>query len=210
MSPEEVQTALNVSRETFQSLRQYVALLERWRGSINLVSPKSLENVWQRHILDCAQLYAHIPDDAETLTDIGSGAGLPGLILAILAREKATFQVTLIESNGKKCSFLTYVAAELKLNVKVIRERLEDARPPPADVITARALAPLTDLLNHAQRLKHGVMAQKNTVCLFLKGQDVEGELTKTTKYWKLNAQRFPSLSDPSGTILVIEDFHPC
>ncbi len=210
MLPKEVQAALNVSRETLRNLCRYVELLQKWQASINLVSAQSLEHVWQRHILDCAQLYAHIPAKTRTVVDMGSGAGLPGLILAILAREHAAFHTTLIDSNSKKCGFLRYAAAELALDVEVVRDRLGATSPPPADVITARALAPLTDLLDYAQRLKHDGMAKRKTTCLFLKGQDVECELTKTTKYWTLEYQQFPSLSDPSGVILVIEDFHPC
>ena len=207
---EEVQSLLNVSRETLQTLNHYVELLERWQTSIDLVSSQSLEHVWRRHILDCAQLYAHIPAAAQSVTDMGSGAGLPGLIVAILARPERALHTVLIESNGKKCGFLRFAAAELGLEVEVIRARLDVPTLPPADVVTARALAPLPDLLTYAQRFKHDGMAKRKTLCLFLKGQDVEGELTKTTKYWKLDVQRIPSLSDPSGTLLVIEDFNPC
>jgi len=210
MSPEEVQDILNVSRETFDVLQHYVRVLRTWQKSLNLVSAHSLAHVWRRHIVDCAQLYAHIPPDAHTLADMGSGAGLPGLILAILSRSRPNFHITLIESNSKKCGFLRYAAADLGLDVTILRARLQTARPAPVDVLTARALAPLNTLLFLAQPYRHSAQSRQTTRCLFLKGQDVEQELTATAKCWKLESTLFPSLSDPSGALLVIEDFHPC
>ncbi len=197
--PEEFAAVSGVSRETLARLKAYVALLAEWNTRHNLVSEKSLEDVWRRHIWDSAQLARYVPARAKTLIDLGSGAGFPGLVLAEMLRDQVS--VMLFESTGKKAEFLRAAAARLDLAVDVRNERIEAAPHRSADVVTARALAPLDKLLPYAQQF-----ASQNTVCLFLKGQSVASELTATRKTWKMKALQHPSLSDPSGVVLEIRE----
>lgn len=200
--PEDFAKASGVSRETLARLKLFVGLLEDWNARHNLVSARSLEDVWRRHMWDSAQLLAFVPDMARNLVDLGSGAGFPGIVLAELMRERAGFRTVLYESIAKKCAFLRGAAARLSLNVDVRNARIEAANHEPFDLITARACAPLEKLLGHAQHF-----AGPNSVCLFLKGQNIEAELTQAHKSWRMKALRHPSRSDPSGTILEVQEF---
>jgi 16S rRNA (guanine527-N7)-methyltransferase len=193
---------VGVSRETLARLEVYVSALAEWNGRFNLVSSRSLGDVWRRHVLDSAQLAQRIPPSARTLVDLGSGAGLPGLVLAALRPNDLC--VTLIDATAKKCRFLQAVAAEMQLSVEVRNERIEEAKRSAFDVITARACAPLPVLLSYAQPF-----AGAGTVCLFLKGQDVGSELTEARNSWRMEVQSHPSLSDPTGTILEIRGLRP-
>src|SRR5262249_10291815 len=147
-----------------------------------------------------AQLVRYIPEGAQTLADLGSGAGFPGLVLAELLRDRA--QVTLFESTAKKCAFLEAVRDRLRLNVKIRNERMEASVQSPFDVVTARACAPLEKLLSYAQNF-----AGPGSVCLFLKGQNLAVELTQARKSWKIETLEHQSLSDPSGKVLEIREF---
>jgi 16S rRNA (guanine527-N7)-methyltransferase len=197
--PEEFAAETNVSRETLSRLKAYVGLLEDWNARHNLVSAGSLADVWRRHIWDSAQLLRFIPENTKTLVDLGSGAGFPGLVLAELLRGRA--RVTLFESIAKKCAFLQEVSDRLELNSKIRNERMEAIERLPFDVVTARACAPLDKLLGYAQNF-----ANADTVCLFLKGQNVGSELTEARKSWKMSLQQHPSLTDSSGCILEIRE----
>jgi len=199
VSPEEFAATANVSRETLAHLKAYVGLLEDWNSRHNLVSPGSLAHVWGRHIWDSAQLARFVPEGARTLADLGSGAGFPGLVLAELLRGRA--EVTLFEATAKKCHFLEAVRDRLGLEVTIRNERMEEVEFRPFDVVTARACAPLDKLLGYAQHF-----VGRNTVCLFLKGQNVGSELTEARKSWKMNLQQHPSLTDPSGVVLEIRE----
>lgn len=202
LSPEDFSKLTGVSRETLARLERYTALLATWQAKINLVSTASLQDIWRRHILDAAQLVALIPGSHRRLVDIGSGAGLPGLILAILGFE----DVMLIESDGRKCAFLKEAARVTGTAVKIHHGRAETApRDIPAAVITARALAPLTKLLAFAYPLVDSE-ANSNTAFIFLKGKTVEQELTAAQKSWTIRIERFPSITDPSGTALRITE----
>jgi 16S rRNA (guanine527-N7)-methyltransferase len=194
VTPEEAGRLLNVSRETLDRLQAYVDLLHKWQRRINLVSAGTLPAVWQRHILDSGQLARYLPANAAGIVDLGSGAGLPGLILAIVADR----QVDLIESDARKCAFLLEAARVTGASVKIHRGRAEGLAPWPANVLTARALAPLPRLLE----LGEGFIDPGRTVCLFLKGREAEQELTDSAKHWNMRAERFASLSDPSASIL--------
>jgi 16S rRNA (guanine527-N7)-methyltransferase len=199
----EVLSHFSVPRETVDKLERYVKLLQRWNKSINLVAESTIFHVWSRHVLDSAQLLKFIPPSARTLVDLGSGAGFPGLVLAIMGPHK----VHLIESIGKKASFLRLVAEDLELDATIHQQRIEFVRGLKADVITARALKPLPELLGLAKPL----MAE-NAICLFLKGQKANAELTEAQKYWTFVCEKIPSLSDPSGTVLKISQLkekHP-
>ncbi len=197
--PEDFAARTGVSRETLARLKAYVGLLEDWNAQHNLVSKASLEDVWRRHVWDSAQLAPFVPASAKTLADLGSGAGFPGLVLAELLRGRV--KVSLFEATGKKAEFLRAAAARIGLDVEVRNERIEAARLPPFDVVTARALAPLDKLLGYAQPL-----ADRRTVCLFLKGQSLASELTEARKSWRMKALQHQSATDPSGVILEVRE----
>jgi 16S rRNA (guanine527-N7)-methyltransferase len=197
--PEEFAAATGVSRETLARLKAYVGHLQDWNSRHNLVSARSLEEVWRRHVWDSAQLFPLIPPEANTLADLGSGAGFPGLVLAELLRGRT--QVTLFEATAKKCEFLREVADRLVLPVDIRNRRMEETTREPFDVVTARACAPLDRLLAYAQHF-----VGPNSVCLFLKGQNVEAELTQAHKSWKMKVISTPSLTDPSGVVLQVRE----
>jgi len=197
--PEEFAAETGVSRETLARLKAYVGMLAEWNARHNLVSKASLEEVWQRHMWDSAQLAPLIPRGTKTLVDLGSGAGFPGLVLAVLYQGEVA--VTLYESTGKKAEFLSAVAARLGLTVDIRSERIELAAPVLFDVVTARACAPLPKLLEYAQHF-----TGRQTVCLFLKGQNVGVELTEAHKSWRMKVRQHPSLTHPFGTVLEIRE----
>ena len=197
--PEEFAKAAVVSRETLARLKAYVGLLAEWNARHNLVSRSSLEDVWRRHVQDSAQLTRFVPESANNLVDLGSGAGFPGLVLAAMLRERPGFRTVLYESITKKCAFLSAVAERMQLAVEVRNARMEEARPEPFDLVTARACAPLAKLISYARPFQGS-----DTVNLFLKGQNVEAELTEARTSWKIKAVRHDSLTDPSGVILEI------
>lgn len=202
MKQEPVVGPFDVSRETEQRLRDYLALLRRWNARINLVADAPDDAQWQRHVLDCLQL-APLTQDAPDgpIVDLGSGAGLPGLILAI-----ATGRDThLIESDRRKAAFLIDAAAQLQVpRVRVHAARIESVTPPPAAILTARALAPLTALLPHTHRL-----LARDGIALFPKGRTAEDELTAAAPAWTMQVERVPSRTDPSATILRLREIRP-
>ncbi|MDB5362432.1 MAG: rRNA ((527)-N(7))-methyltransferase RsmG [Rhodospirillales bacterium] len=186
---------IDVSRETQERLAAYVALLTKWNAKINLVGPATLPDVWRRHILDSAQIHGQVAQ-AGVLVDLGSGAGLPGLILAILGGP----QVHLIESDARKCAFLHEAARVTATPITIHNKRIEAAPAIEADIVTARALAPLAQLLDHAVRF-----LKPTGKCVFLKGARQGDELTEARKTWHMSVTERPSLSDPSGVILEVE-----
>jgi 16S rRNA (guanine527-N7)-methyltransferase len=197
--PEDFAARTNVSRETLARLKAYAGLLTDWNSRHNLVSARSLEDLWQRHFWDSAQLVPLIPKTAKTLADIGSGAGFPGLVLAEMLRGQVA--VTLYEATAKKCAFLAAAAERMKIPITIRNTRTEEAPPQAFDVITARACAPLPKLLTYAQRL-----TGPNSVCLLLKGQNMGSELTEAHKSWNMMARQIPSLTHPSGMILEVKN----
>lgn len=201
--PEEFAADTNVSRETLGRLKIYAAILEDASALHNLVSRSTLPDLWRRHLLDSAQLLPFVPANARSLVDLGSGAGFPGLVLAELLRGRPKFRTVLYESTGKKAQFLKDVADRLGLRVDVRNARAEAAEPEAFDVISARALAPLPKLLSYAQNFW-----STHTIGLFLKGQNVEGELTEARKSWRMTVARHESRSDPSGVILEVRELH--
>ncbi len=197
--PQEFAEKTGVSRETLAHLKAYADTLTDWNARHNLVSARSLEGLWHRHFWDSAQLAPLVPATARTLADLGSGAGFPGLVLAEMLRGRVS--VTLYEATAKKSAFLVAAAERMKLDVTVRNLRMEDAPRQPFDVVTARALASLPQLLGYAQ-----AFTGPNSVCLFLKGQNVGSELTEAHKSWKMKVRQHPSLSDPSGTLLELTE----
>jgi 16S rRNA (guanine527-N7)-methyltransferase len=196
--PDQLAEAANVSRETLARLKAYVDVLGEWNARHNLVSVRSLDDVWQRHVWDSAQLAPLIPEAAKTLIDLGSGAGFPGLVLALV---RPDIKVTLTDSTAKKCRFLEAAAERTGANIEIRNARMEALPHQPFDVVTARACAPLAKLLTYAQRFQG-----KTTRNLFLKGQSVEVELTEARKTWKMAVVKHPSRADASGTILEIRE----
>ena len=197
LTAEGFQRLTAVSRETLGRLRVYLRLLEKWQRTINLVSTRSLEDAWRRHMLDSAQLARYIPSrgagGAPVIVDIGSGAGFPGLVLAIMGAGV----VHLVESNRRKCAFLATVARETNTEITIQPSRVESLTPFAADIVTARSLAPLDKLLAFAEPF-----VGREGKCLFLKGKKADEELTEAAKKWSMRVERFPSDSDSSGVVL--------
>jgi 16S rRNA (guanine527-N7)-methyltransferase len=193
LSAEALGEQLHVSRETLERLTVYLELLRRWQGAVNLVGRGTLADPWRRHVLDCAQLAPHVPAGAATVVDLGSGAGFPGMVLSIMGLRG----VHLIESNRRKAQFLREVARATGASVQVHAERIERMRGWSADVITARALAPLPRLLVLTERFM-----TSDSVCLFLKGRTGARELTEARVTWHMEAEMFPSRSEPTGMVL--------
>lgn len=194
---------VNVSRETLDRLRTYEQLLKKWNPAINLVSRGTLEDIWTRHFLDSAQLWGLKPNNADYWLDLGTGAGFPGLVIAILAAEhQPSLKIGLVESDARKAAFLLNTSQNLSISPKIFTERAEMLQPQGADVISARALAPLSQLLEFTERHK-----ADNTICLFSKGRTYETELTNAKKYWTFDVQKTPSLTDSEGVILKIGGF---
>ena len=187
---------MGVSRETLRRLTVYLDLLQRWQRAINLVGPGSLADPWRRHVLDSAQLTAHLPAETTNLIDLGSGAGFPGMVLALLGVRG----VHLIEADRRKAQFLREVARVTGARATIHAERIEQMQGWPANVVTARALAPLPRLLELADRF-----VVSDSVCLFLKGKTVERELTIARVSWHMGSETFPSLSEPLGTVLKLQ-----
>lgn len=203
LTPETFAGQIPVSRETLGRLETYAALLRKWNPAINLVSRDSLPDLWRRHLLDSAQLTALIPPQQSlTILDMGSGAGFPGLVLAILALEgERPWTIHLAESDTRKATFLSTVARETGAKPIIHTQRIERLTPFPVDLVTARALAPLDKLLDYA-----APFLTAGSECLFLKGVAAEDELTATAKTWNMVADRLPSRSGPTGVILRLRE----
>jgi 16S rRNA (guanine527-N7)-methyltransferase len=197
VGPEEFLTKSGVSRETLDRLCLYADLLGKWQARINLVGPDTVADLWSRHILDSAQLFPLIKPEAHRLVDLGSGAGFPGLVLAVMGAP----DVHLVESDSRKCAFLREVARVTRTPVQVVNKRIEQVAPLGADVVTARALAPLDRLLGWA--VPHLAPGGE---CLFLKGRGAEDELTASAKEWNITASRVVSLTDPGGLVLHLRE----
>jgi len=198
-----------VSRETLAAglsrLEIYAALLVKWQKAINLVGPATLPDLWRRHMLDSAQLLPLLPPaeiDGGAITDFGSGAGFPGLVLAALTER----QVQLIDSDNRKCAFLREAAQAMGIGARVAvhAKRFDALRPWPAPVITARACAGLGDLLGFT-----APFATEETVFLLLKGAKVDEELTAAAKHWTMTVERYPSLAQPQSQSQIGGDAAP-
>ncbi len=190
-----------VSDDALARLDKYAALLAEWQTRINLVAPSTLPQLWTRHIADSLQLLRHA-SDAKIWVDLGSGAGLPGIPVACALALTPGAQVHLVESNGKKAAFLREAARLTGAPAVIHAERIEnfgESYAGKTDVVTARALAPLSSLLDQA----FPFMAEQ-AIGLFLKGQDVEAELTDSSKRWSVEATKAKSVTDPAGCVLIV------
>ena len=182
-----------VSRETLSRLEAYAALLAQWSARINLVGRDTLGDLWRRHILDSAQLRQFAPDAAHSVIDLGSGAGFPGLVLAILGMPG----VELVEADSRKAAFLREAARVAEAEATIRPCRISAVPAHPVDVVTARALAPLDRLLDLARPF-----VGPDTVCLFPKGERAAEELTLARKRWTMAASLHQSIADPRGVVL--------
>jgi 16S rRNA (guanine527-N7)-methyltransferase len=204
LGPEGFAELVPVSRETLARLEAYADLLTRWSARINLVGRDTLPDLWRRHILDSAQLHPLIPSATRSLVDFGSGAGLPGLVLAILGVPG----VELVEADSRKAAFLREAARITGAEVAIRRCRVQAVPPHSVDVVTARACAPLDRLLDLA-----APFLAPDTLCLFPKGERFNEELTLARKVWTMNVSVEQSLSDRRGVVLrlqqVVREPHP-
>lgn len=193
---------VHVSRETEVRLDRYVDLLREWQAKTNLVAPSTLPQLWTRHIADSLQLLALAPQ-AKIWIDLGSGGGFPGVVLACALTETAGAKVHLVEHNAKKAAFLRealrLTGAPGMVHLAEIRD-IVDRFASPVDCVTARALAPLHQLIGFAEPL-----VRKGAKALFLKGQDVEAELTESTKYWKIQPKLHSSCTGGQGWIVELD-----
>lgn len=190
----------NVSRETHDRLLQYESLLRKWNPAINLIARSTMDSIWNRHFRDSLQVFDLAPPDAHQWADLGSGGGFPGLVSAIVAAdERPELHVSLVESDQRKAAFLMAVARETDVDVTVISERIERLAPMSADVLTARALAPLTRLLEYAE---HHLLPSGRAI--FPKGAAWRDEVRQALESWKFTYQNSTSITDPAATVLTI------
>ncbi len=199
--PEEFRRDTGVSRETSDRLETFVALLRHWNPRINLVAKSTLPDLWRRHVLDSAQLAPLVPARAQSLIDLGSGAGFPGLVLSIMG---IVPDVHLVEADSRKTVFLREAARVTGASATVHAHRLEQLHAGTFDVIAARAFAPLDVLLDAAARF-----TASDTIFLLLKGKNLADELTAVRKRWRMNERIVPSRSDRNASILILAEVIP-
>lgn len=196
-----VMEQFSVSRESFEKMLQYQGLLKKWQKAVNLVSNKTLEEAWERHFLDSAQLLPLIPDDVNVLADLGCGGGFPGLVLAMC---RPDLDVHLVESDEKKCQFMRTVSRETQTPVSIHTMRIEAAyEAVQPDLITARALASLEKLLGYASPWAAANPALK---MLFLKGENAASEIEDARRIYDFEVEDFPSETDPLARILYVQN----
>jgi len=190
----------NVSRETIELLKTYEASLNEWQQKMNLVSKNSLSDAWNRHFKDSMQLFDLLPQNAEIVYDFGSGAGFPGMVLAIIAKEKTPYlKFKLVESIKKKTMYLKHVGEITCANVEIINERIENIKPETADAIISRAMCSLPDLLKYSKPF-----CNKNTKLIFLKGRSYQEEIKAAQREWIFQLEVLPNQESEDGVILII------
>jgi 16S rRNA (guanine527-N7)-methyltransferase len=200
--PEDFARSFSVPRETVDKLVTYVQLLKQWQKAVNLVAPSTLEQIWHRHFADSAQILPYAAE-SRLWVDLGSGGGFPGLVIAILLANHENRHVHLIESNGRKCAFLSEVVRKTGAPATVHAGRIEDIVRAgvigKADVVSSRALAPLVSLLGMAC----GFLGE-NSVGLFLKGREARQEIADAGKVWRFDYECVPSQTSDDGNIVII------
>jgi 16S rRNA (guanine527-N7)-methyltransferase len=189
--------ACPVSRETVCRFERYEAMLVKRNQTLSLIADSTIDVLWTRHFLDCAQLHALISQPGRPVIDLGAGAGFPGLVLAIMGLS----DVHLVENNMQKVTFLRDVAAELDLPVTIHAMKAESVRPFPVGVVTSRALAPLDHLIGLSRKFLGA-----GSVCVFPKGRKAAHELEAAERHWRMKIERFPSRTDPESTIFRLSD----
>jgi 16S rRNA (guanine527-N7)-methyltransferase len=195
-----IENALNVSRETFDKLAAFAELVRKWNPKINLVSKNSLDDLWRRHILDSVQVF-ELAEGEGHWVDLGSGGGFPGIVVAILNQEAQNFQVTMVESDQRKCAFLRTAIRELGLTALVKTERIEQLDGLGADILSARALADLTQLLDFTE-----LHLNSDGTALFPKGQNWRSEDSDAKQVWSYALEAVESKTNPTAAILKIKD----
>jgi len=194
---------LDLPADTLARLETFEALARRWTEKINLVAPSTVPDLWTRHIADSAQLWPLAPAGAATWADLGSGGGFPGIVIAILAGDTGP-KITLVESDGRKCAFLRTAARELGLVVTILDQRAESAPAQAAAVVSARALAPLTNLLPFVAR-----HLAPNGTALLPKGRDFAAEIDAArASGWSFDVEAIPSVTDPAARVLRLTSLH--
>lgn len=199
MRPEDFQAQTGINDEALERFKIYHALLLKWQKAINLVSPKTIDDAWTRHFYDSAQLVNFIPDSIKTLADLGSGAGFPGLVIALL---RPDINIHLIESDQRKCEFLKTVSRETGTSCSVHASRIEDiASDISPDIVTARALASLSDLLGYCTPW---IMSNENLELLFLKGAQAEDEIEQARTAYAFDVGSSPSATENNARIICL------
>ena len=201
MKKNEFVKSLNVSRETLNGFCEYETLLSKWNEKINLVSKNTLVDIWERHFLDSGQIIKLVEASGKRWVDVGSGAGFPGLVVALLLRDREIdCNLVLVEKNPKKGFFLNEVIRKLNLSVEVVNDNIYPLAPLNADILTTRAFSELKNLIEIAFRHR-----KKDGICLFLKGENYRIELDKTLNYWFFDYDIVDSLSSSSGKIIRVK-----
>lgn len=202
--PEAFVNQVDVSRETIRLLERLEALLKKWNPAINLVSPRTLAEIWTRHFLDSAQILQSVAQAPQHWADLGSGGGFPGLVVGVLAKEQfPDMQLTLVESDKRKAAFLLNAVRDLGLSAVVADRRIESLDPLKADVLSARALAPLETLLSYAER-----HLSPTGIALFPKGNRWREEVAQAQQTWSFEVEPKPSATDPESVVLKIKGLH--
>ena len=191
-----------VSRETYEKLRIFYRTLIKWQNSINLISKSSIKNIWERHFLDSAQLYTFVRNVEGNIIDFGSGAGFPGMVLAIMGKKN----IHLVESDHKKCVFLKEIAMLTETDITIHNCKIEDLGFINVDLITSRALASLTKLITYVEIFINKSLGEKHEFpkLLFLKGKSYHSEILQLSQNKKISIQEYPSITDRHGKILYI------
>ena len=191
-----------VSRETYEKLCVFKKVLIKWQKSINLISKNTIKNTWERHFLDSAQLFSFVKDIKGNIIDFGSGAGFPGMVLAIMGKQ----DIHLVESDHKKCIFLKEIAMLTETDITIHNCRIEDLNFINVDLITCRALAPLNNLIDYVEIFikKSLLQKQKFPKLLFLKGKSFYSEVLELSNNKKISFEEYPSITDKNGKILYI------
>ena len=191
-----------VSRETYEKLFVFHKTLVKWQDSINLISKSTVKSIWERHVLDSAQLYKFVRDIEGNIIDFGSGAGFPGLVLAIMGKKN----IHLVESDYKKCVFLKEIAMSTETDITIHNCRIEDLSFINVDLITCRALASLSKLIDYAEIFINKSLEEKQKLpkMLFLKGKSCFSEVMEVKKTKKISLKEYPSITDKNGRILYI------
>ena len=197
MEQKEIIELYKVNEKQVIELDNYVQILEEYNKHTNLVGKSTLINPWTSHILDSLQLLTYIKNRRLSVLDMGTGAGIPGVILSIMGCS----DITLVDSNGKKIRFLNFLKNNMNLNIKIWQRRVEEINNAKFDIITSRALKNLNQLISYSQKF-----LKKNSVVIFLKGKTVNDEIYEAKKNWSFQTNKYQSLSDPRGYVLELKN----
>lgn len=194
----------NLHSQSFERLGVFVSLLQKWSSAYNLIGPNEFDQIWERHILDSVQLATYLPPLSRNprIVDLGSGAGFPGVILALLGYS----DVYLVEKSQKKTMFLETVSRETEVPFRVVQSRIEDSYSifSNADIVTSRALSDLTTLLKYSHTIMH-----ERSFCLFLKGSALQDEIIEAKKYFSFDYEIYNGITDQTNRIIKIHDLFP-